>query len=61
MASTDKITVELTPEEIFVIQCGLEQIARIHDREYINVAQIANRLSGTLPKVDVKWDDVEYR
>lgn len=49
---------ELTPEQLFVVHCALEQFRDIKDSEYHNVTEIAGELLGRLPETGIKWDDV---
>lgn len=52
----EKFAVELTAEQVFAVQCALEQFSDIDDGEYAKITGIAGKIK--LPKVDVVWDDV---
>lgn len=56
--SVTKFTMELTPKELFVIQCSLEQFRNIDDSEFRKVTKIAEKLLVKLPDTGVKWADV---
>lgn len=56
--SKTKFTIELTPKQLFVIQCALEQFRDIKDSEYRKSTEIAGKLLEKLPDTGIKWDDV---
>lgn len=56
--SVTKFMVELTPKELFVIQCSLERYRDIDDSEFRKVTKTAEKLLNRLPDAGVKWEDV---
>lgn len=56
--SQTKFTLELTPKELFVIHCALEQFRDIDDSDYRKPTKIAGKLLEKLPDAGLKWDDV---
>lgn len=56
--SKTKFMLQVTPQQLFVIQCSLEQFRDIKDSEYRKVTEIAGKLLTKLPDAGVKWDDV---
>lgn len=50
---------ELTDEEVFILQIAIAEITRIPDREYRNPKAIAEGILNRLPKTKVVWEDVE--
>lgn len=56
--SQTKFMVELTPKELFVIQCSLEQFRDIDDSEFRKSTKIAEKLLTRLPDAGIKWEDV---
>lgn len=56
--SQTKFMLQVTPEQLFVIQCSLEQFRSIKDSEYRKATEIAGKLLTKLPDAGIKWDDV---
>ena len=56
--SKTKFTIELSPKELFVIHCALEQFRDIDDSGFRKVVKIAEKLMVRLPDAGVKWEDV---
>jgi hypothetical protein len=56
--SQTKFMVELTPKELYVIQCSLEQFRGIDDSEFRKITKIAEKLLVRLPDAGIEWSDV---
>ena len=53
-----KITLKLTPKQVFVLQLALERYCDIDDSEYQKPRKIAEKVLGKLPSTGLKWNDV---
>lgn len=56
--SKTKFTLQVSPKQLFIIQCSLEQFRDIKDSEYRKATDIAGKLLEKLPDAGLKWDDV---
>lgn len=54
----EKFTLNLTAEEVFILQCALERYVDIDDSEFRKSGKIGEKIQKRLPKVDVDWNDV---
>lgn len=52
----ENFEITLTAEQIFVLQCALEQFVDIRDSEFRKTGEIGRKIN--FPKIDVVWDDV---